>query len=228
MKKYAKLVIVFLTTLLALNSLMTITLGDTTIEDSSFPADEGDLYKWICTYSHPYFTGVIEKGSWVNVTIERIYQGSYMAIPEALIVNATIGKYNKTANYYSTYNEPLYFVYNNSLNFMETVTFLVVPVPLNLSFIHNFWETKIGKDCTIEGNTLIVDWGSGTIEKFNYNSHGFAASFITEMNNTKYLEHSLVSAGEQEISYGNYFIIVGIVSAGIISIFLRKRCAIKR
>jgi len=228
MKKYAKLVILFLTTLLVLNSLTTITLGDTTIEDSRFPADEGDFYKWTCTYNHPNYTGYFEKGSWWNITIERIYQGSYMAIPNVLIVNASLGAYNKAQNSHSYYNEPFYLVYNNSLNFMETDYFPIVPVPLNLTFIHNFIELKTLLDCTIEGNTIIIDWGSGTIQKYTYNSHGFATSFIQEINNTKYLEHSLVSTGGLEIPYGNYYIITGIVSVAIIVIFVKKRLKIYR
>ena len=226
MKKYTKLGILFLTSLLMLSPLTILALGDTTIEDSSFPADEGDIYKWTCTYSHPSYTD-IEKGSWWNLTIERIYQGSYMAIPNALIVNATKGSYNKGQNSYSSSNEPFYLVYNKSLNFMETDYFPIVPIPLNLTFIHNFIELKTLLDCTIEGNTIIIDWGSGAKQKYNYNYRGIATSFIQEMNYTKYLEHTLVSAGEQEIAYGNYYIIISIISVAIIVIFLKKRFTIK-
>jgi hypothetical protein len=221
-----KIGIFFLTFLLAFSPLTMLSLGDTTIEDSSFPADEGDFYKWICTYSHPLYTDM-EEGSWWNITIEKIYQGYYMAIPNALIVNATLGTYHKNLNYHSSDNVPVYLVYNKTLNFMETDYFPIVPIPLNLTFVLKFAELKTGLNCSIEGNTLIIDWGSGAKQKYNYNSKGITTSFIQEINYTKYLEHTLVSASVQEISYGRYYIVAGIISIAIISIFLKKRFKIK-
>lgn len=223
MKKYTRLGILFLITLLTLSSLTVITLGDTTIEDSSFPADEGDFYKWTCTYSHPIYAGNTEKGSWWNITIERIYQGSYMTISNALIVNATVGQYVKGINYFSSYNEPFYLVYNNSLYFISTDTLLILPIPLNLTMVAYFIELDWSVDCTVDGNTLIVDWGSETIDKYNYDSHGFASSLTREINNSKYLEYSLIGAGGQEIPYGNYYIIASIVSVAFMVIFVKKR-----
>ncbi len=132
-------------------------------------------------------------------------------------------------NFTSYINEPFYLVYNKSLNFIDLDSLFILPIPLNLTMVASFIELNWGKNCTINGNTLIVDWGLGTgiIQKYNYDSHGFATSLIQEMNGTKYLEYSLISVGGQDIPFGNYFIIPSIISIGLIVIFMRKRFKIK-
>lgn len=222
MKKYKIIAIFCLGTLITLSSLPLIAMSDTTIGESTFPADEGDFYKWTCTYCDPLYTPTIGEGSWVNITIEKIYQGSYMAITNALIVNVTAGQYLKGTSSHFSYNDPTYVVYNKSLPYFEG-SLWIIPIPLNLTLISEFYELIEGRPCTVDGNTLIIDWGSGTLEKRNYNSNGFTISRSLEINDTTIAIYSLEEAKEPIIHFGSYYLGFSIIGVAIITLIVKKR-----
>ena len=222
MKKYKIIAIFYLGTLITLLSLTPIVISDTTIGESTFPADEGDFYKWTCTYCDPLYTPSIGAGSWVNKTIEKIYQGSYMAISYALIVNVTSGNYFKGTNTHSSHNDPTHVVYNKSLPYFEG-TLWIIPIPLNLTLISEFYELIEGYPCTVDGNTLIIDWGLGVLEKRNYNSNGFTTLRSVEINDTTITIYSLEGATGPIIHFGSYYIGFSIIGVAIMTLIVKKR-----
>ncbi|MFX1316312.1 MAG: hypothetical protein ACFE9T_10645 [Promethearchaeota archaeon] len=232
MKKYTKFVIFCLISLIAMSALIPITRGDsTTIEDSTFPASDGEYYKWTCTYCNDSFDVYIGEGSYFNVTIGTIYQGSYMAISHALIVPAIAGTYYKGVDSHSSDIVSYYCVYNASLHYIYLPFNLappfILPIPLNLTMIAEHFISNWGAPTTISGNSLIVDVGSGSIQTFNYNSNGFCTSYTLDIYGEQVLKYSLGEGeGDGAIPYGEYFIVPTVITIGIIVIFIKKRYSI--
>ncbi|GAG80656.1 unnamed protein product, partial [marine sediment metagenome] len=88
--KFGKILfsVVFILLFLPFNAKCNATIGD-----STFLADEGDIYTWKCTYCSPNWSTFLGVGSQVDVNINRIYQGSYMGVGQALIVDVTLNYY---------------------------------------------------------------------------------------------------------------------------------------
>jgi len=219
MKKLTNLGLIFLTTLLGLSCLITITRADTTIGSSTFPAENGDFYEWICTSCDPMWD-YIGVGSWLNVTIDNIYQGSHMAVPYALIVNATTGQYIKGQNLYSLYNIPDYLVYNATLNYIYLDHKLILPIPLNLTLVKEFVENQ-GTNCSVVGNELVVDSGLGRVDTYTYNSAGFATKIKATLNSSSFV-FKLGGTGAL-IPFGGYFVYPSIITVAVIIVIGRKR-----
>ena len=229
LKKNTKRVIFCLISLITMSALIPITKGDpTTIEDSTFPASDGEYYQWTCTYCIDSFDGNIGEGSYFNVTIGTIYQGSYMAISHALIVPAIAGTYYKGLDSHSVDIVSYYCVYNASLQYIYLPFNLappfILPIPLNLTMIAEHFISNWGAPTIVNGNSLIVDMGGGYIQTFNYNSNGFCSSWTYDINGEQLLKYILGGGdGDGAIPYGNYFIIPTVISIAIIVIFIKKR-----
>ena len=124
MKLNKKIVILFCTTLVALSIFPTNALCQTTIGDSTVPVEEDETYKWTCTYCHFSYSLMIGVGTYRNVTIDNIYQGTYMAIPNALIIDVTAGYWNKPADSHDSEVIPSMIVYNSTLEYIYYYNFL--------------------------------------------------------------------------------------------------------
>ncbi|MFX1296136.1 MAG: hypothetical protein ACFFD2_14965 [Promethearchaeota archaeon] len=235
MKKYSKIGIFCLISLIGLSALTPLTVGEpTTIEDSTFPASDGEFYQWTCNYCNDSFDEILGEGSYYNITIGTIYQGSHMAIPNALIVPAIFGTYFKASDTHYLENVPDYCVYNASLQYIyfpfALVPPFILPIPLNLTMIAEFIESYWAKPTVVSGNSIIVDIGvAGQLFTFNYNSDGFCILFASEIGGELAYTYSLrEGGGEEAIPFGNYFIVPTVISIAIIVIFIKKQHSINK
>lgn len=222
MKKIENIGILFLATLLPLSFLSTIGIGASTVGNSTVPVYEGDFYRWNCTYCDPYFDPVLGTGSWINVTIDQIYQGSYLGVPYALIVNATYGQYAKGPDIHFVNDADFYLVYNNTLNYLYLSRYFILPIPVNLTLVHDFIENG-GNNCTVLGNDVAIDYGMGRVDTFTYNSNGFAYIMKSTVNSSTFIFSSESEGPDEKIPFGNYYIIPSIICIIVIVIISKKR-----
>jgi len=223
MKKVNKLIILTICSILTISSLTSNGMCTTTIGDSTFPADEGDVYTWEMTYCHPNSTWFAGVGSYYNLTIEKIYRDTYFPMTHALIVNATKGEYMKGLNAHISYNVPDFVVYNASLQYINLIELYIVPIPLNLSMIAEYYEGK-GHTCTIDGTTLTIDYfGEPVYDVYKFNSNGFATTITMFYGGEIEYIFQLGGAEESEIPFGNYYILFSILTVICLIIVVKKR-----
>lgn len=218
-----KIMFIFCITLITLLVLPTNALCQTTIGDSTFPAEEGDFFSWKCTYSHPVYDWILGDGSYQNITVDNIYRGSASMggfIEYALIVEVTEGRYYAGLDQHDSWPESPYIVYNKSLNhlYLEDVINPIVPIPLNLSLIAD----SVGGDYTIEGNTITLDYGSGEFKEYRFNSNGIATSWKYIENSTTAYIFKLENGEEEIIPAGFYFIIPSVSIVFCLVIIIKK------
>lgn len=227
MKNYTKIGIICIVCLMALLALTPVALGEpTTIGDSTYPASEDEYYRWTCTYCHPSADDYYGEGSYYNVTIGTIYQGSYMAITNALIVSAIWGEYLKGPDQHTSYIEPFLCVYNASLHYIYLEFPLIVPIPLNLTMIAEFMMAEWGGSAVVSGNAIVVTQYN-VVQIYNYNSDGFCTSLTWDSGGERMLTFKLGGGGGgDEIPFDNYFIIPTVITIGVIVIFVKKRRSI--
>jgi len=230
MKKKSKFGIVFLTLFLTFSFVTPIAISDTTIGNSTIPVNEGSFYEWTCTYASSTLTGILEEGSWYNLTIESIGQGSYYVLTHALVINATLGMFVKGLNIHTNSYYAYFLVYNASLSSVYYAWEpLIVPDPTDLVLIKVFIEVDRGTPCYIVGNSMTVDLGSGSIMKYRYGAsdfgvNGILSSFQLIVNDTKQWEYRLTSSpGEGQISFGNYYLVITFICISIIALYTKKR-----
>ena len=139
MKNYKIVAIVVLSVFFILPFFVVNAKCTTTIRDTSFPADVGDVYVWEVLHS----AGVPDDvDDMVNFTTEAIYQGQHASV-NALLVNCTLGYYNdETSQWTTTYDNNFYMAANETQNYFNiSSTFLgypiayLIPTPINLSAI---------------------------------------------------------------------------------------------
>ncbi|MFW9878250.1 MAG: hypothetical protein ACFFG0_34650, partial [Candidatus Thorarchaeota archaeon] len=156
MKINKKIVILFCTTLVALSIFPSNALCQTTIEDSTVPVEEGETYKYICTYCDLNYSLTLGVGSYQNLTVDNIYQGTYMTIPNALIIDVTLGSWNKPEDLHDNVIIPSMIVYNSTLRYIYYDCFLfMVPTPINFTMVCESIESEWGGTCNFTGNQII-------------------------------------------------------------------------
>lgn len=223
-----KIMLIFCTALIALSILPTNALCQTTIGDSTFPAEEGDFFSWKCTYSHPTYDWFLGDGSYRNITVDRIYRGSasiygWGFIEYALIVEVTQGKYLAGLDQHDSWAERPYIVYNKSLNrlYLEDTINPIVPIPLNLSLIAD--AVHCTNTCTIEGNTITLPFsGPDNSMEYRFNSNGIATSWKYILNSTTVYIFKLENGEEQIIPSGLYFILPSVSTVFCLVIIIKK------
>ncbi|GAG87603.1 unnamed protein product, partial [marine sediment metagenome] len=146
------------------------------MNDSTFPAEEGEIYTWKCTYCSPDWSTFLGVGSEIDVNINQIYQGSYMGVEQALIVNITLNYYINVTDYHYSINFPYYLVYDEIFHYMRIVHCFIILTPINLTLIADYLN-RSGRNCSIQGNYLNVDYGYNRTGQYFYNSNGFATKF---------------------------------------------------
>lgn len=210
--------------LIILSVIPTMVLCQTTIGDSTFPAEEGDTYTWVCTYCSSDYSETFGIGSYMNFTIERIYQGSYMSISDALIVDVIQGRFIKATNTHQSWSEVYWVVYNSNYGqiYLEDLLY-IVPIPLDLPMIAEYIESSYGGDCEITDNQIIYDEGSGEVSKYQFNSNGFVTAIIYEEDNTMYLKMELNGGTDSKISFGNHYILLSVLITGIVILIFNKK-----
>jgi hypothetical protein len=226
MKINHKIIYLCLGAIVVLSLFPTTTLCQTTIANSTVSVEEGDFFSWKCTYTHPAYYGILGSGSYRNITVDTIRQGSFhmgVSIDYALILEVTEGRYIAGWSQHDEWQE-LYMVYNKTLNFlyMEDEINLIAPTPLNLTLI-----AETAGDCTISGNTITWNWNDDEYEEITFNPEGIMTLKKHMENGTTAYIFALEGepGGTPTVSFGLYFAISGI---GILFIVLLKTRKISR
>ena len=227
MKNYTKIGILCFVCLVAFSDLTPMAMAiPTTIEDSTVPVSDGEFYKWNCTYVRPSGYDGWEKGTWLNITINSVYQGTYM-MTDMLLVDATIRWFNNGSGIHGEYSDPSYFAYNATLSLIDLDFPFFIPIPINLTIIAAWYTVNI-HPTTVSGNSIILDDGEGWVETFIFNSDGFCTNWTTVNNSERIVTWEFVGGGGggvggEAIPFGNCFIIPTVITIGIIVIFVKKR-----
>ncbi|MFX1315294.1 MAG: hypothetical protein ACFE9T_05485 [Promethearchaeota archaeon] len=224
MKKISNLLILIICTLSIISFLTPRAVCDTTIGNSTVPVEEGDFYKWKMTYCHPNYSSFWGVGSYINLTVETIEQGSFGPMTEALLISVTFGEYIKGLDVHGSVYFANWLVYNATLHYLYIEDLLfIVPIPLNLTLVAEAWGEPI---YTIEGRTYTTNPGSGYDVIFKFNSDGFVTNYIRYYEGEKLYEYTL-GGGEEEIPFGNYFLLVSIIAIISVILIIKKQQLIK-
>ncbi len=212
-------------------SFLPITLGETTLGDSTFPLDKDESITWkSVNATEPYY----EEIEFVRFSATDVYNASLNG-NRYMFVNYTLWFYHNFAwikksledenAFYLSYNYTLNFLNWSRLVYFEAYL-LVVPIPLNLTLISNtIWEYKV-LNSTINGNKLILDYRNSTIIEATFNSQGITTTLEKKTNNTTIFKWELITDDIIIIiPLGNYFILFLII--GIVSILSIERKKIK-
>ena len=224
-----KILLGICTLLIALSILPTNGACQTTIGNSTFAVEEGETYTWVCTYSHPNISSILTVGSYQNVTIDRIYQGPFDVMSNTLIVEATLGYFNKTNNTHVIESAPYWIVYNFTLSYIYYQYFIdiyIVPIPLNLTMICEYIESLTSQTCYSVGNQIFLEFLNNTIE-CKFNSDGILTKVIIYMDDIKYATIELERSAKLQISFGHYYILISIIAMVAITIIVKKRNRIR-
>jgi len=223
MKKISKFTIIIFCSILAISIFFPNAKCTTTIGNSTFHADEGDVYTWEMTYSHPAINASYGVGSYMNLTIEDIGQGAYLSITHALLVNATLGFFRKNANVHQVLYIQNYIVHNATQHYFysPTTNLFIIPTPLNLTMICDFFETE-GYACTRDGTKIIAEIFD-EVHTYKYNSTGFLTKYtFSEDNELIYVYGLNGNGGGDTIPFGYHFLIFAIIGT-LALIYLEKR-----
>ena len=218
-----KILLGICTLLITLSIFPTSALCQTTIGDSTFPAEEGDTYTWICTYCHSSFSPQSGEGSYINMTIDRIYQGTYEGSPNALIVEATMGYYTKATNSYESLIHDPWVVYNSTLKYISYRHFselYMIPIPLNTSMICEFIETSHGQTCECSENR--INFSNLYINDYQFNSNGMLTTMTFYENEIKIAIYKL-KGSRQQISFGFLYILLSFITIAVIALTIKRK-----
>ncbi|MFW9874632.1 MAG: hypothetical protein ACFFG0_16115 [Candidatus Thorarchaeota archaeon] len=223
-KNNSKLIILIITTLSIISFLTPRGMCDTTIGISTIPVEEGDFYEWKLTYCHPNISAIYGDGSYLNLTIEMIEQGSYGPMADALIVSTIYGQYRKGNNTHISSYEANWLVYNATFNYLYIDNpLLFIPIPLNLTMVGE----SINAPYAIDGNIFTIFPGSGFELVYKFNSDGFASTIIAYYDSEIFGIYSLVGINGI-ISFGNYYILVSILAVICVVILVHKQQRIEK
>ncbi|MFX1366308.1 MAG: hypothetical protein ACFFCE_11400 [Promethearchaeota archaeon] len=203
------------------NALCITTQGDTT-----FGVDEGQELSWTVTGGIPEYIGYKYK-----VTIEDIYNGSYMSI-DSFMIDATVSSYNKTEDSWTTLiNDAFFVAANETQNFIafeSTIAtaglYFIIPSPINLTMIGEYaLDSGYYASYLINGNKLTIEGTFlGTLH-LTYNSDGILTKMESEFFGQILSVMTLGGGGGGGgIPFGYSFLIYTIIAI-IGLVYLKKR-----
>ena len=183
LKKFSILILIFAISL----SLITSNVrGETTIGNSTFPAEEGKSFRWNTINTTESWYKDVE---FVQVKVMNIYNGSLKS-HDCMIVNYTLEYYHKYA-WIPQYTNSFYLAYNNSLNFLnwseegyKKGNLFIFPTPVNFTLIGDAVEKAGFFNYSIDNNKLILDDGNLTIVELTINTTTGISEVIKKVYNT--------------------------------------------
>jgi len=183
LKKFSILILIFVISL----SLITSNVrGETTIGNSTFPAEEGKSFRWNTINTTESWYKDVE---FVQVKVMNINNGS-LESHDCMIVNYTLEYYHKYA-WIPQYTNSFYLAYNNSLNFLnwseegyKKGNLFIFPTPVNFTLIGDAVEKAGFFNYSIDNNKLILDDGNLTIVELTINTTTGISEVIKKVYNT--------------------------------------------
>ena len=227
MKKLMKITLFLFCTTLFLFPFIFSATCTTTQGDTTFGVDEGETLVWTATGGSPEIIGFK-----YNITIEDIYNGTYLTV-DSYLIDVTMSEYNKTDNKWSIMiNDDFFVAANETQNFLSYTGALmgmplwfIIPTPINLTILGEFAvSTGFYTNYTVSGNRIDLNeiLGLGTY-KITYNSDGILTKHVTEFFGVVIVVMVLgEGGGEDAIPFGGYFLIFTVIGT-VALIYLEKR-----
>jgi len=200
--------------------------GDTTIANSTFPAEKGQNFRWNTVNATDVWYKDIE---FVQFRATNIYNDT-LDSKYCMVVNYTLEFYHKYA-WIPEYTNSLYLAYNYSLNFLnwseegyKNGNLFIFPIPINFSLIGDAIERENFFNYTVDNNKLILDDGNLTIVELTVNTTTGISEIIEKIYNgtTTYRWELNRDRVIIIVPGGNYFFIFTTFSV-ITLLFLEKK-----
>lgn len=227
MKKLMKITLFLFCTTLFLFPFIFSATCTTTQGDTTFGVDEGETLVWTATGGSPEIIGFK-----YNITIEDIYNGTYLTV-DSYLIDVTMSEYNKTEDKWSIMiNDDFFVAANETQNFlsytgalMGAPLWFIIPTPINLTMLGEYAvSTGFYTNYTVSGNRIDLNeiLGLGTY-KLTYNSDGILTKHVTEFFGVVLAVIVLgEGGGEDAIPFGGYFLIFTVIGT-VALIYLEKR-----
>jgi hypothetical protein len=224
-RKIITIVLIF--TLLMGIGIIPISFGQITVDDSTFPLEQGESIRWETTNAteSPY-TGF----PYIRFTVNDVYNDTWSDGPNCLIVNYTLAFYHNFVWIYEKENT-FYLAYNfsqNYLNWSEIAYLdalpLIVPTPVDLTLIGDALESSGPLNYSFSDSTLLLDYRNTTTVEITYNSHGISTIIEKITNKTTIFRWELVkSEVVVVVPFSNYYLLaILIASISLIRVKLKK------
>lgn len=227
MKKLMKITLFLFCTTLFLFPFIFSATCTTTQGDTTFGVDEGETLVWTATGGSPEIIGFK-----YNITIEDIYNGTYLTV-DSYLIDVTMSEYNKTEDKWSIMiNDDFFVAANETQNFlsytgalMGAPLWFIIPTPINLTMLGEYAvSTGFYTNYTVSGNRIDLNeiLGLGTY-KLTYNSDGILTKHVTEFFGVVLAVIVLGEGGGADaIPFGGYFLIFTVIGT-VALIYLEKR-----
>ncbi len=204
-------------------------LGSTTLGESTFPVEEGNVFTW---------EKVNATESWymdvplVRVTVSKIYNETFNG-ENYLYMNYTLEYYYKI-DWVPRYTNSFYLAYNKTLNFLNwseegflNGNLFIFPTPINLMLIGEAVKKEGFLNYTIIGQKIVLDYyGNSTKIELTINSSGFSTIIEKITNGTTIYRWEL---NEKEIiiiiPFGSNFLIITFACIIPLVVITKKKIA---
>jgi len=203
--------------------------GSTTLGDSTFPSENGDLYTWRCVNS----TGDNHNiGDLTRFIVDSVYNETYEGTP-SLIVNYSIEVYNIIGGswikdqdnlFYMAYNSTSGFLNWSSISYRGANIYLI-PIPMNLTLVGDAIKSAgFLNYSSVDNNKLKLDYGNLTIVDITFNPQGIATIIESITNGSTVYKWEL---NEDKviiiIPMGYYFLFFGALTCFIYVIRVKRK-----
>ncbi|MHA1296657.1 MAG: hypothetical protein ACTSRH_07955 [Promethearchaeota archaeon] len=228
-----EIISIILIIILGIFNLISFGKPETTLGESSFPAEENDYFIWKCVNSTDPKHNI---GDLIRFTVEKIYNETFDGI-HSLIVNYTIENYNfisglwipqQTNTFYMAYNKTKNFLNWSMISYRQANIYLV-PIPVNLTLIGDAIASAGFLNYSISGDKLVLDYRNSTIVQLTINPDGISTTIEKITNGSLVYKWELnTSKIIVVIPLGNSFIIYVIISIVSLTILLKKKMKLKQ
>lgn len=204
--------------------------GNTVLGESVFPAEINNEFVWETVNATESWYMEVD---YIRFTATNIYNETNND-KNYLFVNYTLEFYHNF-DYIEKYKNSFYMAYNKTLNFLnwsaegfQHGNLFLFPTPVNYSLIGE--AIKIAgffQNYSTSGEMIVLDYENSTIIEITINSSGFSTIIERITNGTTIYRWELVTEGIIiKVSFGNYFLIVLIISVMTL-VFGKKKKMLK-
>ncbi len=202
--------------------------SNTVLGESVFPAEMDDKFVWkTVNATESWYIEV----DYIRFTAANIYNETNND-KNYLFVNYTLEYYHKIA-WVPEYINSFYMAYNKTLNFLNCSAegfqhgnLFLFPTPVNYSLIGE--AIKIASyfnNYSISGEKVILDYGNSTTIELTIDPSGISTIIERITNGTTiYLWELNTEEIIIKVPFGNYYLIVLIISVMTLVIVEKKRC----
>ena len=201
--------------------------GNTVLGESVFPAEINNEFYWETVNATESWYMEVD---YIRFTATNIYNETNNDI-NYLFVNYTLEYYHRAA-WVPEYINSFYMAYNKTLNFLnwsaegfQHGNLFLFPTPVNYSLIGE--AIKIAgffQNYSTSGEKIVLDYENSTTIELTINSSGFSTIIERITNGTTIYRWELVT--EEiiiKVPFGNYFLIVLIISVMTLVIVKKKK-----